>query len=302
MNTLENSFVQTAKETYTIVFTDSGLGGLSIMAAFNQQTEEIKHTIPNLDLIFFNALPESGMGYNKLASTQEKVAVFNRALERIEQLYKPDLIAIACNTLSAIYPQTAFSKRSNNVFEIVSIGRNYINQALTLTPNIPVFVLATPTTLASQAYHFKDEIVYPVSGHNLASLIEDDYQSNEVKNIVSSVFDEIAKQVPKNAPFNLFLGCTHYGYISELLWQQAKEKGLNLHKTINPNSAFSDQLSYKLEHVTAYKKVQQPNRLRIESQATILETEIKSISTLLQKQAPELVPLLKNYTRVDKSF
>ena len=61
-----------------------------------------------VSLLYFNVWPEQGRGYNSFESATEKIKVFDRALEGVSAL-RPDMILIACNTLSALYYRTLFS-------------------------------------------------------------------------------------------------------------------------------------------------------------------------------------------------
>ncbi len=93
-----------------IALIDSGLGGLSICAEMEQALQR-QPLFRNAALIYFNVWPEQIRGYNILSSVSERVRVFNRALSGIK-IFSPDLIMIACNTLSALYDRTAFSRHT----------------------------------------------------------------------------------------------------------------------------------------------------------------------------------------------
>jgi hypothetical protein len=99
------------KDKVTIAVTDSGLGGLSILADAVERSK-IWKSFQKVDFVYFNALFSNQGGYNTLKSRQEKTAVFDSALSSLEERYDPDIILIGCNTLSAIYNDTIFARRT----------------------------------------------------------------------------------------------------------------------------------------------------------------------------------------------
>ena len=297
----------TDKNKLTIVFTDSGLGGLSIMADFLYKIEAKNKNIScdEIELIFFNALPENGQGYNRMQNMHDKTMLFNAALEMIHHYYKPDLIAIACNTLSAIFPSTQFSKSHPNTLEIISAGRYLIEQHRKRSPRQPIFILATPTTIASGAYEMKDQHVFQVSGENLASLVEFDHTSPEVKTVTKRIFNAIEKCL-NGSPvrdITLFLGCTHYGYIEQTLKEIAGDFDFSINTILNPNIKFTnDLMDYLAPLFKEENKKETKIKLRIESHAFIEPTEIESICQLIKGQSVQITKLLKNYKRLPKLF
>jgi glutamate racemase len=291
----------TAADQYTIVFTDSGLGGLSIMADFYNIIKEKQIPARQLNIIFFNALQESGNGYNSMSSMDEKVNTFNGALETIRQRYNPDKIAIACNTLSSIYPQTSFSRHSKNTLEIISCGVAQIKKQLEQFPDLALFVLATPTTLSSNAYYIESENIFYVSGDNLASLIEFNYMMPELKSKISEMFKEMKKNLQDKTELAIFFGCTHYAYVSKLFGEVAQEAGLYITNIIDPAQRFNKLLIDELVNNTEETHETKIN-MQIESQALILDEEITSVSGMIKEKSATLTSLLKNYTRLPKTF
>ncbi|MCB0282697.1 MAG: hypothetical protein H6627_04850 [Calditrichae bacterium] len=293
-----------ADSKISIVFTDSGLGGLSVMVMFYKGLLERLSYIKadKIELVFFNALPENGQGYNRMGSMQLKVDTFNRALQEMESLYNPDAIAIACNTLSAVYPLTPFALKSRETFEIISSGRYLINQQRRKEPEIPVFAIATPTTVWSGAYEMNDPQVMQVSGANLASQIEMDHNGKDVKETLGVIFNKI-KTLTSQKEIVLFLGCTHYGYIEDILLKESKKYDLQVNRIINPNVEFSMELLNATIPIEKEKIKKTPEvSIRIESQALIDPSEIKSIRDLIMSESPEIANLLENYTHLSKSF
>ena len=149
-----------------IIFTDSGLGGLTIMADF---AKLIENTGLNIDLIYFNAQYSRNLGYKKM-ETQEQVDIFDRALESMQKLFKPDIIAIACNTLSVVYLKSESYKRSITlVLDIIETGKSLISTSNKNT----IIEVAMPTTIDSRIYSDKSkEIIGVASDTSLPDAIE----------------------------------------------------------------------------------------------------------------------------------
>jgi glutamate racemase len=114
------------KKKITIVITDSGLGGMSVCGGIEDKLKKFK-SFEEINLIFFNSLPEKGIGYNSMPTMEVKAEVFNQALISMEDKFSPDIILIACNTLSIVYPHTQFAQVSKTpVLGIVDFGVSMI--------------------------------------------------------------------------------------------------------------------------------------------------------------------------------
>ena len=98
------------KDTLSLVIADSGMGGLSICADIVNGLQA-RRSYRTVSLTYFNAWPEQDRGYNLLPDMAERIRVFDRALGAMLR-FQPDRILIACNTLSALYAHTPFSKHA----------------------------------------------------------------------------------------------------------------------------------------------------------------------------------------------
>jgi glutamate racemase len=236
------------KPDVTIVVTDSGLGGLSVAADLAARLPA-SGIVRSARIVFVNAEPDVGLGYNDMKLEADKVRVFEGALAVMEMRYKPDLILIACNTLSVVYPGTVHAKRGvTETIEIVGLGADLIRKELAAKPEATALVFATKTTIESGA-HIKllvdkgvpaDEVVGEACPR-LAGAIERGVASDEtVAYVKRFVAEALEKRPVKGGPVVASLNCTHYGYVKPL-WEQAfAAAGYPGVKVLDPNPLMTD--------------------------------------------------------------
>src|SRR6266704_3377054 len=90
-----------------ILITDSGVGGLSVVAVAEKKQRTHGFTEP-VRLTFANAAPENDYGYNSMPSREVKLETFDRFLRNVTERFAPDFIYVACNTLSVLLPDTPY--------------------------------------------------------------------------------------------------------------------------------------------------------------------------------------------------
>jgi glutamate racemase len=206
-----------------IVMTDSGLGGLSICASLERGLR--MHGGPGpTRLTYVNAWPFEDRGYNDLADEAARAEVFDAALARIAQL-QPDLILIACNTLSILYPLTGFSRHPvAPVHGIVDAGVDLFVERLAAEPASSIVLLGTKTTIESGVHQAQLERrgidsrrIAAVSCHGLAGAIERDVDGPRAEELIRECAARTAAAAPRGATLFLGLCCTHYGYVAARL-------------------------------------------------------------------------------------
>ncbi|HID40176.1 MAG TPA: hypothetical protein EYP36_11780, partial [Calditrichaeota bacterium] len=222
------------REKIKIVITDSGLGGLNVAAKLVGMLKN-EPVFPTPELIFVNALPETNKGYNTMPHMNKKIITFNRVLEGIEHHFTPVIIAIACNTLSAIVDRTKYYKdNQNKIINIIDIAVEMLFQNIYDIWKANLIILGTETTILSGVYqnHFKKaginkKQVIPTICSGLASAIELDSQSESTRQIIdrciSVAFERIENRQNKSY---VLLACTHYGYVANQIYNSFQRKGL----------------------------------------------------------------------------
>ncbi len=300
-----DSFFQ--KGRVTIAVTDSGLGGLSVMAEAGRRMKE-SGIFERVDFIFFNALFSAGSGYNSLKTREEKIRVFDSALKSLEKRYRPDIILIGCNTLSVLYEDTPFSKGAKvPVIGIVEAGVELISRGLRDYPEASVIIFGTPTTISEGAYAkglknrgFAADRIHSQSCPELESFIERDYQGDETGMLIAGFVTEALQDIGSSPPPLLIsLNCTHYGYALPL-WNKAfEEAGIKPLAFLNPNSRMTNVLFDK-NYMGRHKKTEVS--AKVVSMVDISRSKVESLGGWLRDFSPEVADALGRYEYIPDLF
>jgi len=288
-----------------IVITDSGLGGLSVLGELERRIKE-NPIFENAELIFFNALFSPDYGYNSMKSLSEKARVFNNALNSMCKNYNPDLILIACNTLSVIYPQTKFAKNpKTKVVGIVESGVSLFKNNL-LNTDATLILFGTPTTINSNVY--KNELIKAGISVNkiinepclkLETAIQNNPSSEETKNMISCFVSETLQKMDSISN-TVFAGlcCTHYGYCENVFLEELSNQLKTKIITLNPNNYMINFLFKNMYKTFKYNDVS----VKIVSQVKLKDNEITSLGTILELNSPKTAKALRQYIFIDNLF
>lgn len=297
----EDSFLEFfRKNEVTIVITDSGLGGLSILADAVERSKSW-NSFRRVNFIYFNALFSNEGGYNTLETHQEKVSIFNSSLNSLEDTCNPDLILIGCNTLSTIYDDTEFSKKTKTpVKGIIDAGVNVAYDALKAHSGSKIILFATQTTVAQNTHKnqllqkgfLPERIVYQACPE-LARYIEVDYRGDETDMLIFAYVDEALKKInDRSAKLLVSLNCTHYGYSLDL-WKNAfRSQGVEPAAFLNPNSRMSDFL-FRPQYQNRFQSTD--ISVRIVSMVEIGKETMESLGEFLHPISPQTVEALHQY-------
>ena len=289
-----------AKPDVTIAVADSGLGGLSIMAEAAARLKEAR-VFKSVNLVFFNALFSNDSGYNSLRTREEKIAVFNSALEALAGKYRPDLILVGCNTLSVLTGETRFFRATKiPILDIVGPGVDMIADGLKKSPKSAVIILGTETTIAEGEHKkrllergFPEARIVTQACPELASYIEKDPKSEDTALLIESYVDEaLAKIKERNAPKLVSLNCTHFGYSLDL-WKKAFDnRGIKSIVMINPNSKMTDVL---VPPAPVRRYAASAVSTKVVSMVEISKQKIEALGDWLRKISPETADALARY-------
>lgn len=276
-----------------VVFTDSGLGGLSVMADFLKLAK--KHKIA-VDCVYFNAQYSRDLGYKKMDDKQQAV-VFNNALEAIRKRYRPDIIAIACNTLSVVYKKTKFYKRNEIVvFDIIETGKTLLHQF----KNETIVELAMPTTINAKVYQVDAIKRIAVSTDVMLPDAIENKEQEKIDAFLMQIFTKVKEEIVlksyKVQDVVLFLGCTHFPFIQDQFLKMAFSKDVKISKVLNPNKAFSQLLFQKVINIKCSntdKKLS--NGIKIVSRTLLKKKEVTNVARLVEDISSETAQALRNY-------
>jgi glutamate racemase len=284
----------------TIVVTDSGLGGLSVAAELAAQLPA-SGIARSARIVFVNALLDDAIGYNDLKREADKLRVFDAALSAMESRYHPDLIVVACNTLSVLYDRTRHSHDSStSTVGIVGIGADLIARQLAEKPGSTAVVFATRTTIESGAYPDllakkgipRDHVVGQAC-HRLAGSIERGADSAETANYVRTFVAEAIKRLPKNpGPLVVSLNCTHYGYVRNLWQESFAAAGYPGVKVLDPNPLMAD---FVVKEGGPRRDPETSVSVEVVSKVPIGPDVQSSLGALLRTVSPETADALAAY-------
>ena len=293
------------KKDVTILITDSGLGGLSV-AADLEQVLRMSQQFRSATIVFGNALP-GGTGYNDMPNDEAKAKVFSEALTGMVQKYHPDVILIACNTLSVVYGRTAFSKTTTiPVVGIVELAVAMLTDSLKRDDHSVALLFGTETTIGSRAHHdqlvkagIPESRIITQACPKLESEIQTDPSSDMVRTYIDWYVGEAAGALPSGRS-TVYAGmvCTHYGYSAGIFTEALTKAGVEKPVIVNPNSAMPGSVLPKKMETFPNASV----TVSVVSRAPISEEERTSIAALLRTTSPKTASALEQYRLMPDLF
>lgn len=285
------------KEKLVIAVTDSGLGGLNVVPRLEKFFSGGK-AVKEVELIFVNALLHPSMGYNRMKNMGEKSRVFNSVLEGINEWYSPDLLLIACNTLSVVYEHTKFNK--NPLYPVVGIvdaGVDLLLEKMGDGNSIGI-ILGTPTTINGGVHKQKlikagieESRIITVPCPMLESEIQSAPGSDEVKRMIADYMSTALKEVSNNSKIYPALCCTHYEYSLKAFENYFLSTGFD-YEIINPN----ENLTVNLNPFLSENKYEQTQvKIKAVSKNEILKEDIESLYPILEVNSYKTAMALRNY-------
>ena len=276
-----------------IIITDSGFGGLSVHAKLDRTLKKLKN-IGDIELVFFNSYAGIGYGYNELNDIEEKLKVFNSALTGITKL-RPDIILIACNTLSILYPKTIYSKESKiPVLGIVNSGVEQVLESVNISDNYFIIIFGTETTINSKIYQnmileqgFSNEKIIAQGCKNLESEIQINPSGEKVKELITKYVNKVAERIQDKRfeKIVLVLACTHYGFSEKIFKEKLKNKFNQDIIILNPNEKIVNKT---LNFITSEKRIGTKITNKVYSKNEYSEEQIRSLADLIEKDSPSL--------------
>jgi glutamate racemase len=294
------------KDHVTILITDSGLGGLAIFAEIAARLDH-DPLFPRVTLIYYNAWPELDRGYNRLKDTAERIRVFDRALDGTKR-FEPDMIMIACNTLSTLYARTAFSRKAAiPVIDIVGFGTQMVYEDLCRHDQRTALLLGTVTTIQSDVHRSSlvaagvspDRIVTQACDQ-LATQIEKGPRSEKVVQMVDGFMAEAAGKLGSaGQDVAVALFCTHFGYCRDLIEDKLKARTGGTAIILNPNQGMAACL---FEAAGGPLVPDTRVKMRVVSRITWDSNRIEAIAAVIGKRSPGTAEALRRYEHMPDLF
>ncbi|MCJ7679217.1 MAG: aspartate/glutamate racemase family protein, partial [Candidatus Aminicenantes bacterium] len=262
----------------------------------------------SVQLVFVNALFSTEGGYNSLKTPEEKRRILDSALRRMEELYHPDLLLIACNTLSILYPGTDFAQSASiPVLGIVDTGVEMMAEQLKPDPEARIILFGTQTTITENTHKkkltqmgFLPDRIITQACPDLVPYIEKDHNSDETEMLILAYVDEaLQKRGEHTSHLYVCFGCTHYGYSLEL-WQKAfNQMGVEVAGFINPNRG----LAHIFDRPSLRDRFERTDlQTRVISMVPIPEEAVSSLGEWLLSRSPDISRALRQYEIIPDLF
>jgi glutamate racemase len=295
------------REEITMVITDSGLGGLSVVADAAEKLRRHRG-FRKVDLVFVNALFSDQGGYNGLASREEKAAVIDSALHAMSERYDPDLVLVACNTLSVIVDDTPFARSGATPWAgIVETGSQQIAGFLEGRPNAMNLMFATRTTV-EEGEHLEKLLAAGIAESQfvaqacpqLTQYIEQGYDAMDTELLIDAYVDEaLSSMGAVTGPLSVSFNCTHFGYSMDA-WKKAfGERDVEVAAWLDPNRRMVDFL---LPEESEGRYEESEVTVKVVSMVDIPAASIDSIGRWLHGVSPVTEAALRDYEQVDELF
>lgn len=292
-----------------ILITDSGVGGLSVVAYAERFVRTHGFTEP-VRLTFANAAPANDYGYNSMPTRGEKLATFDRFLRNVAKRFAPDSIYVACNTLSVLLPETPyFANAPIPVSGIVETAAALLLRALEAHPRSVAMIFGTQTTIDAGTYPrllaargVEPSRIVTQACPGLADTISEDREATktreEIRGWVAAALHKMAhdKLQQPGAPVVACLACTHYGYRKDLFAAAFEEAGIGA-TIVNPNERAVDDLFGQ--------PVEGPNRdveVRFVTRYPIPVATVEALTYFLGAISPRTVAAMQNFEHLPDLF
>lgn len=186
---------------------DSGLGGLTVVRG-------LRRHLPNETIVYFGDTARVPYG----TKSSRTVTQFTEEDCRFLLRFEPKLIVAACNTASALAVHEVAERMPVPVLGVVEPGAS---EAIRRSEGRPIAVLATESTVASEAYRraihnlLPDVPVTQQPCPSLVALIEEGRTNDDplLRMLVAEYLDGVRKLAPKV----VLLGCTHYPLVERII-------------------------------------------------------------------------------------
>jgi glutamate racemase len=279
-----------------ILITDSGVGGVSVVAYAERFVRTQGFTEP-VRLTFANAAPANDYGYNSMPSHQAKLETFGRFMRNVTERFAPDMIYVACNTLSVLLPEIECTVPVKGIIET---GVELVTRQL--GPDGIALIFATQTTTDSGAYPrllqargIDASRIVSQACPGLADVISEDRSGVKAEaEIRRWVGEAVAKMPRRDAPVVACLACTHYGYRKELF-----AAALGDATVLNPNESAVGDL---FDRSGGSPDVDHEVEVEFVTRYALPPATVETLTWLLRDISPRTVDAMQNFAHLPDLF
>ncbi|HXG58318.1 MAG TPA: aspartate/glutamate racemase family protein [Thermoanaerobaculia bacterium] len=287
-----------------ILITDSGVGGLSVVA-YAERFVRTRGSAEPVRLTFANAAPANDHGYNAMPTLEAKLETFDRFLTNAGARSEPDSIYVACNTLSVLLDDTPFVRKGGiPVRGIVETGVDLVARELQRSPQSGAMIFGTQTTIDAGAYPrllvergIDPARIVDQACPGLADTISEDREGSRSREEIARWVGAAIGKMSGDGPVVACLACTHYGYRRKFFEQALAEAGICA-TVVDPNERAVDDLfggalapgrnhDVEVEFVTRY---------------AIPEATIEALTWFLGEISPRTVAAMRNFVLIPDLF
>lgn len=288
-----------------ILITDSGVGGLSVCAYAERFVRTHGFSEP-VQLTFANAAPANDYGYNSMSSRGEKIETFDRFLRNVTERFSPDLIYVACNTLSVLLADTPYCERAGiPVKGIVETAADLLLRELERDSSSTAIIFGTQTTIDAGTYPrlleargIASSRIISQACPGLADTISEDREGKRTdveirqwtRTALSKITDPAARVVAA-------LACTHYGYRKELFEAAFEDAGVRA-TVVNPNERAVDDLFGRHEAASTNRNV----NVQFVTRYAIPGATIDALTWFLNDISPRTVDAMRAFIHTPDLF
>jgi glutamate racemase len=287
-----------------VLITDSGVGGLSVCAYAERFVRTHGFTEP-VRLTFANAAPENDYGYNSMPSREVKIETFDRFLRNVTARFAPDLIYVACNTLSVLLPDTPFvASAAVPVKGIVETGVELLLTELQADPRSVAMIFGTQTTIDAGTYPrllvergIDPSRIVTQACPGLADTISEDREGTktraEIQHWVGLAIDRMQHA---GAPVIAALACTHYGYRKDVFAEAFAQAGIPA-TVVNPNERAVDDI-----FVEASAGPYHQAEVEFVTRYAIPAATVEALTFFLNEISPRTVDAMQHFVHLPELF
>jgi len=296
------------KDTFRVVATDSGLGGMAVAAILASRLASLR-TFRKAEVVFFNCRPSESLGYDMMRSHERRTRVFSNALEAMNRTFQPDAILIACNTLSVLRDRAAGAHAPGQppIIGIVELGVSMISHHLRQQPDASIIMYAAPTTVQSGVHRrsltdlgFAPHRLAYLDCENLPAIIENGIEDGQAESLIKRLVDKSVKAAGQDhGRLTGALLCTHFGFAGDLFKTAFKRHEIDTAPIIDPTPQMADDF---LDKAPAGRFEATEVILSVVSHTQLQPKIVRSMSGMLERSSPAAAAALRNHTIASRLF